>query len=217
MSGIVSILWTVASATSTTHPKPVFNCRRCDVPRAFESSGKFRLNANGKRLDAWLVYRCRTCSANWNRPIFERRHRAGIDPAMLDALHANDPALAAEVAADRAGLSRWASRVEELEDDAPSIRRSLRAGSPADATVLDIKLRAPAPFSMRTDRLVALGLGLSRARVSSFMEQRRILGSAGSPPPRMLRDGAAFAVSLDGSPDAAALIVRAMEQSLVQD
>ena len=53
-------------------PLAVRRCRRCDRARPFRSSGRFRVNANGRRLDIWLVYRCTACEASWNRPVHER-------------------------------------------------------------------------------------------------------------------------------------------------
>ena len=207
MSRILSLRWTIASAGTAAPLKPVLVCRRCDAPRAFESSGRFRLNANGKRLDAWLVYRCIACSASWNRPVFERRHRNTIGSAMLDALHANSPELAAAIAADRAGLSRWTARFEEAEDDAPSIRRTVLSDAAGSITALRITICAPGALAMRADRVLALGLGVSRTRISDIAGQGRITdGGAGAARlPRLLRDGAAVAVRLEGLPDAALL------------
>jgi hypothetical protein len=70
MSNTVSIAWTIIAHTE---PQPILNCSRCSGARPFRSSGLFRLNANGKRLDAWLIYRCAACDNAWNRTIFERR------------------------------------------------------------------------------------------------------------------------------------------------
>lgn len=211
MSGILHVRWTIASAASVTTPKPILHCRRCDAPRAFDSSGKFRLNANGKRLDAWLVYRCSACSASWNRPVFERRRRGEIEPVMFDALHANDPALAASIADDVAGLSRWASRFEDAGDGAPSIARSVLAGSVEDAVVLRIGIVSSPSLSMRTDRVLALGLDVSRARASDLVGANRVTDGSlsGKPAPRLLRDRATIAVLLDGLADRADLARRA--------
>ena len=63
-----------------TPPQPWLACSRCRDIRPFRCSEKFRLNANGKRLDAWLIYRCGSCDNTWNRPVLERRNRRDIDP-----------------------------------------------------------------------------------------------------------------------------------------
>ena len=38
----------------------------------YESTGRFRVNANGNRLDVWLIYRCMQCGKSWNMEILER-------------------------------------------------------------------------------------------------------------------------------------------------
>ncbi|RVC12935.1 DUF1062 domain-containing protein, partial [Mesorhizobium sp. M7A.F.Ca.AU.001.01.1.1] len=55
MSGLLRIHWAIAPQTA---PRPLINCNRCGTVRAYCSSGKFRVNANGKRIDVWLIYRC---------------------------------------------------------------------------------------------------------------------------------------------------------------
>ena len=36
-------------------------CGGCGKKREFVNSGKFRVNANGKNVDVWLIYRCSKC------------------------------------------------------------------------------------------------------------------------------------------------------------
>lgn len=205
MSGSRTIIWTISGGTL---PRPLLNCSRCDARRPFESSGRFRLNANGKRLDAWLVYRCAVCGASWNRTIFERTPRSALDAATLDALHANDPALAAAIAADAAGLRRWTDRIEAARDC--SIEPNLpgaRSGDD-DATRLSIRIAVAATVQApRADRMIAAGLGISRTRVEAMLGEGRVgLSAQGR---RGLRrpvaDGALLTVDLAGLRDAPAI------------
>ena len=66
----------------------------------FHSSDKIRVNANGKRVDAWLVYKCTCCGSSWNRPILERRPVRTIEPDLLMSLRASEPMLARRLAFD---------------------------------------------------------------------------------------------------------------------
>lgn len=48
-------------------------CPGCGTAKSiYESTGKFRVNANGSRLDVWLIYRCVRCKKSWNMEILER-------------------------------------------------------------------------------------------------------------------------------------------------
>ncbi|MGT2464890.1 hypothetical protein ACVOMV_04880 [Mesorhizobium atlanticum] len=46
--------WTIAPAIA---PRPLINCNRCGDIKPYRCSKKFRVNANGKRIDVWLIYR----------------------------------------------------------------------------------------------------------------------------------------------------------------
>ena len=94
---VLCVRWTVATVVA---PQPWLACSRCGSARPFVSSGKFRVNASGRTLDAWLVYKCSACAATWNRPVIERRKVRDIDPRMLEALQANDPGWERRVAFD---------------------------------------------------------------------------------------------------------------------
>src|SRR5262245_33518284 len=113
MSATLRVRWTLKPLTP---PEPWLACSRCGAPRPFRSSGRIRLNANGKRLDAWLVYRCRDCDGTWNRPLLERRNVGDIDRETLAALHANAADWVARMEFDVNDLKRRAGRVEEFAE-----------------------------------------------------------------------------------------------------
>ncbi len=200
MPNTLSVLWTVEPLFA---PRPWLPCGRCGLVTAFRSSGRFRVNANGRRVDAWLVYRCGRCEKSWNRPLLERQPVASLDPGLLPALLANDAATARAVAFDLADLRRRAERVEIL--DRVEIRRLCRAGVPEAATRLDIELRTVRPVGLRLDRLLADGLGVPRARIGALQDAGHLTLPARRalrrPPPERSR----LAVDLGDLPDAAAI------------
>src|SRR5216683_7280150 len=113
MSDTLRVQWTIVPRIA---PQPWLKCNRCRGTRRFRSSEKIRVNANGKRLDAWLIYKCTSCDSTWNRPILERRHVRTIDPLFLMSLRTNEPRLARRLAFDAEDLRRRASHVEEFGD-----------------------------------------------------------------------------------------------------
>lgn len=186
MSDILRVRWTI---TSQTLPEPWLACSRCGSARPFRCSEKFRLNANGKRLDAWLIYRCAACDDTWNRPLFERRRLNEIDPTMLEALQANDRDLAGRLAFDIAGLKPFTSRIDGLHDVV--LRKDVLAAPPAPASRIEIQLVLSGATPLRLDRLLAGGLGLSRARIDALHEDGclTIMPGAGRALRRPPRDG----------------------------
>ena len=65
-------------------------CGGCGKKRAFINSGKFRVNANGRHIDVWLIYRCEKCKHTWNLTVYERVRPDSIPKALFEAFQAND-------------------------------------------------------------------------------------------------------------------------------
>lgn len=173
MSDVLCVQWTIIPQTA---PQPWLPCRRCGDIRPFSSSGKARVNANGKRIDAWLIYRCIDCDGTWNRPLLERRNVRSIDPDLLHALRTNDPEWTARLAFDLDDLRRSAERVEEFGD--VEVRKNVVSGNPHSAAKMEIHLAAPSKTSLRVDRLLANELGLSRSRIQALHDKECLTATA---------------------------------------
>ncbi|AZO10722.1 MULTISPECIES: DUF1062 domain-containing protein [unclassified Mesorhizobium] len=206
MSGLLRIRWAIAPEIA---PRPFINCNRCGGTRPYRCSGKFRVNANGKRIDVWLIYRCTGCENSWNRTIFERCNRRDIEPALLAALECNDPALARRHAFDAAGLRSRIARVKEFPDI--TVRKELVEGRPQCASALWLELRLEAATPLRLDRLLAGELGISRSRLQTW-EERRALAvepEGAKALRRRARDGMTIRIDLAGEADRDAIIALA--------
>jgi hypothetical protein len=164
MCDILHVEWTLVPKIP---PQAILRCSSCGDTRPFRSSGRTRLNANGKQLDAWLIYKCVDCDGTWNRPIFERQSVRCLDPALLEALQASAPGYVASVEFDQAGLKACAGRIEESEDIDMG-REVLRHD--ADWRRIAITLALPYPCGLRLDRLLAAELPLSRNRLQVLFE-----------------------------------------------
>ncbi|MGE0579824.1 DUF1062 domain-containing protein [Reyranella sp.] len=179
------VQWSIAPQTA---PRPWLNCSRCRGPRGFRSSGKIRVNANGRRIDAWLIYRCTACDGTWNRPVVERLEVAALDRQFLLSLQANEPDLVRSLAFDVAALKRWTGHVQEFDD--VSVARRALSESSGPVQVLEIECRVPRPIGLRADRLLASELQVSRSCIRSLEKAARLRTvSPGSGLRRSLRDG----------------------------
>ncbi|QPC90255.1 DUF1062 domain-containing protein [Mesorhizobium sp. INR15] len=170
MSGLLRIRWAI---TPKSAPQPHINCNRCGGLRASRCSWKFRVNANGKRIDVWLIYRCIDCDNSWNFAILERRNRRDTEPDLLQAFESNDPALARRYAFDAVALRSSQTHVEEFPD--VSVHKRISGGRPEDTAVLELHLEMEMPISLRLDRLLANELSISRSRLQALEERRRLV------------------------------------------
>jgi hypothetical protein len=133
----------------------------------FACSMKFRTNAQKKRIDVWLIYRCSACDEIWNLPILERVTTGDIAPDAFDAIARNDPTLALRHASDHARLARHGVTLEPPE---VSIRKSPVEGCADSAGTIAIVLALALPCGVRLDRLLANGLGVSRAQLGRLLD-----------------------------------------------
>lgn len=160
--------WAVRRRALPTVVRP---CPDCPGTR-HHPSGKFRVNANGKLLDVWLLLSCAGCDRTSKVPVHERVHVQSLEPARLVAYETNDPAVVAALTMSASLAAKNRYRLDwtgtwELETDAvcDALERSTRV------TVL-IGFELPAP--VRVERLLMLGLGVSRGEVRRRVADGRI-------------------------------------------
>ncbi|NSZ66057.1 DUF1062 domain-containing protein [Agrobacterium tumefaciens] len=165
MYNTLQVRWTIIPQTP---PQPWIACGGCGGMRAFQSSGKIRLNANGRKLDAWLIYKCIACEKTWNRPIFERQNVRDIDPDIHEAFQSNDPEWIRAETFNLQALRRKAQRVDEFDD---YIIEKATVHEVTDWTKLVIELAVMNPTSTRLDRLLASELRISRSRLQTLNEK----------------------------------------------
>lgn len=138
-------------------------CARCKGQQPFRSSGKFRVNANGKALDAWLIYRCDACDAVWNYPIHERRTARSFDVAELEALMQNDAAMVRRHASDAQGLRAAGAEIVPVREVA-LVRTLLRPVTQESVAIL-LSVDVAPTCQVRLDRLIAWALSVRRQEV----------------------------------------------------
>ncbi|MFD9032902.1 DUF1062 domain-containing protein [Streptomyces sp. NPDC059567] len=149
-------------------------CPTCASER-FRADGRFRVNANHKRLDAWLLVLCTGCGETAKLTVFERMNVRSVRPELLDRLHANDPRLAFALLQDP--VVRRRNRVALDWDDAWRLDTG-GSGHP-DGEVVDVSVRFAARIPVRPVRLIAEGCGLSRAEVERLISDGRLVAAVG--------------------------------------
>ena len=147
-------------------------CARCDDVRTFVSSEKFRINAQGRRLDVWLIYRCHHCDYTYKHEVLARVSPESISPEQYVAYLCNDPQAALEAALDAGG------RLDDFAVDVTGDQRQRAL------------LVVPRGISIRLDRVLARSLGWSRLAVKDALRTGRIRVEGHAPPPSArVRDG----------------------------
>jgi hypothetical protein len=149
--------------------------RRCHVcaSERFRASGKFRVNANHKLIDAWLLALCTACGETAKLTVLERVTVRSIRPELLDQLHDNDPGLTAELLQDPVVQRR--NRIALDWDNA--WRLDTGGSDHLDSEVIDVSVRFAARIPVRPVRVIVDGCGFSLADVEKLIMEGKLVSA----------------------------------------
>ncbi|WP_231500017.1 DUF1062 domain-containing protein [Saccharothrix sp. NRRL B-16314] len=139
----------------------------------FRASGKFRVNANHKLLDVWLLVLCTGCGDTAKLTVLERMNVRSVRPELLDRLHDNDSGLTAELLQDAVVQHR--NRITLDWDGA--WRLDTGGSDRLDVEVIDVSVRFAARIPVRPVRLIAEGFGLGRAEVERLVTEGKLVSA----------------------------------------
>lgn len=151
-------------------PKVLTNCHRCKKTTEFYCSEKFRVNAQQKSIDVWLIYKCKHCDSTWNYPILSRVHTNSIDKLLHQKFMNNDREIAWKYAFQINKLRKACAEVKTnvpytLEMEAVNIReKNIR-----------LFLFSKYKFDLRLDKLLTEILGISRSKLEQLANSESII------------------------------------------
>ncbi|MFI6051057.1 DUF1062 domain-containing protein [Streptomyces violascens] len=158
--------------TPTCLPLVLRRCHACASDR-FRANGKFRVSANHKLLDAWLLVLCTGCGETAKLAVLERMNVRSVRPELLGRMHDNDLGLAAELLQDP--VVRRRNRIALDWDNA--WRLDTGGSDHLDREAVDIAVRFAARIPVRPVRLIAEGFGLSRAGVERLITEGNLVSA----------------------------------------
>jgi hypothetical protein len=145
----------------TRLPLLSLRCAGCRSESATAGEGRFRVNANGKLLDVWLLVRCVSCDRTAKLTVHERAPVRSFDPARLDGYHNSAPELVVSTLLD----PLTARRSHFTLDWEGAWRLDIAPAWPGEAWPAKAEVLFADPVPVRPERLIAQGLGLSRNEV----------------------------------------------------
>lgn len=152
------------------------NCPKCGKKVLYGSTGNFRVNANGKCVDVWLIYQCEVCKSTYNLSILER-----VNPRMLDSetyrqFMENDKELAVKYGTDRALFEKNKAVIDENSISFSVHEEIVDNVSSEDIGFKEIiHVQNPHCMKIRLDRFLALQLGVSRSKVRQLLRDEIIV------------------------------------------
>lgn len=163
-------------------------CSGCGRKTRFKNTKKFRVNANGNRLDVWLIYQCEKCKHTLKLTIYERQKFSSIPEKEYKCFLSNDEQLAemygknmqlfrknkADIDFER--LNYGFVKLHETRESSDETRESSDFGEQIVFTIHNsYKLK------IRPEKQIAEVLGLSGSQTKKTMEQGEIKLEKSSP------------------------------------
>ncbi|MGX8126841.1 DUF1062 domain-containing protein [Clostridioides difficile] len=154
------IIWEV----EYTSQLPVIRyCKKCGKKTEYICSDLFRVNAQHKYLDIWLIYKCSNCDSTWNSTIYSRVNPKSLNPEILEQFHTNDNNL----------VKQYVMNVELLH------RNGAEVGIPEYKIVgqeininefTQIRVVSKYPSQLKVSTLLREKLGLSRKKFDEMLD-----------------------------------------------
>ncbi len=139
------------------------NCSGCRNKSVYHSTNKIRMNANGKQIDVWLIYKCVKCKHTYNLSLYSRINRNELDKSEYDALLKSDQEIVNRYGLDRNILKKNAAMIH----DGPGYFLKDTGTSSTENT---IQVSNPSKIKVRHDKLIAECLKISRSQAKNLLE-----------------------------------------------
>lgn len=154
--------------------KVIRGCSGCGRRTHFTNTGKFRVNANGNKLDVWLVYQCERCKHTLNLAIYERKKVSSIPEREYQCFLSNDEQLAEMYGKNMQLFRKNKADIdfERLNYDFVKVYETREESNLGEQILLVI--HNPCQLKVRPEKQIAEVLGLSRSQIKKLAEQEEI-------------------------------------------
>lgn len=154
-------------------PRVVRHCPKCGTATSFINTEKFRVNANKKNLDIWMIFQCHRCRSTFNLTLHERIHPAKLPAETLEAYMANCPEKMRQVAFEKQVYQRSGTAPELTAQDWVCHDMSeVLIGGPLPLTHgTAFTLQVAYPGLLRADWALQQATGLSRSQLKKLWER----------------------------------------------
>ncbi|KXH84367.1 DUF1062 domain-containing protein [Chryseobacterium kwangjuense] len=165
-------IWEINAKNSPLLKK---KCNHCDSNR-FQCSDKFRLNAQKKNIDIWLIYRCVECNNRYNLALFSRIRTESIPKDLFLKMSENNCEIAWQYA-----FSHEVRRKNNVEADLDSVEYnivheeiSVNEMLHLPSETLTFKINYPFDFHLRMSAVIRRCLNLSLRQLEQLIDNNAV-------------------------------------------
>lgn len=159
----------------------IWNCAKCGRKTHFKNTGKFRINANGNKLDIWLIYQCEKCKHTLNFSIYERRKASSIPKEEYRRFLDNDEEFAEMYGKNMQFFQKNRANIdwEKLSYDFVKLHETTEESASKD--MIAITINNPYQLKIRVEKQISEVLGLSVNQVKNLIKKGDIAINAELP------------------------------------
>ncbi len=150
-------------------------CNHCNSDR-FYCSEKFRINAQKKNIDIWLIYNCIKCDNTYTMTIFSRSKPEMINKDLLNKFSENKTEIAWKYA-----FSRETSRKNNVELDFGSVEYDIQYEYISvedilnfDCDIATFKNKYPFDFNLKLSAIIRICFKLSANKLNKLIQAQVI-------------------------------------------
>lgn len=180
-------------------PLLIKKCSHCDSDR-FYCSDKFRINAQKKNIDVWLIYRCVKCDNTCNLTLLSRSKPDLIDKTLFHSFSMNDKDTAWKYA-----FSTEMERKNNLRLDYSSVEYEVIPNTSLEDLlnlsneVIKIHIKCEFEFDLKLSSLIRRCFSLSANQVKRMFEDGIITITSNKPPQKhKVKDGDMILIQREG-------------------
>lgn len=147
------------------------NCPKCGKKTPYQNTKKFRVNANGNKLDIWLIYQCAECKHTLNLAIYERRKASSIPKEEYQCFLDNDEQLAETYGKNMRLFQANKADIDfdKLHYGLVKLHETIESSEIGEQIIITVK--NPYQIKIRPEKQISMVLGLSRNQVKSLLEK----------------------------------------------
>ncbi len=147
----------------------IWSCPKCGRKTHFNNTEKFRVNANGNKLDVWLIYQCEQCKHTLNLAIYERQKVSSVPKEEYQHFLDNQKELAEKYGKDMQLFRKNRADIdfERLNYGYVKLHEAVECRDSGDR--IEITVNNPCQLKIRPEKQIAELLGVSRSQVKDLL------------------------------------------------
>lgn len=147
------------------------NCAGCGKSNVFFNTDCFRVNANGNKIDVWLIYQCKDCKHTYNLTVYKRQKPESISKTEYEKFLENNRETSFYYGTN---VSFFAKNKASILWNDISYRIEEQKKEEKEIEGKEIEIKNPYGLKLCTDKIITEVLAISRSQLKKYLESDRI-------------------------------------------